>query len=91
MDCLAYIGWIFWKAYTIINPFALIMQLFSLGVSPSVPGALQLIINLLGGRFAPLAPLAKFLEIGLYSYGIYNFADNIFKLGDKFKKWLGFK
>lgn len=88
MDCLASIGWIFLGEGIIINPFTFILQLFTLGVTPSISGALQVIITLLGGRFAPIAPLAEAVETGLYSYGIVEVADSIFKLGDKFKKWL---
>lgn len=67
------------------------MEIFMFSVTPSIPNAIQLVINLLGGRFNVLAPLAETIEAGLYSYGIFEFADSMFKLGDKFKKWLGFK
>ncbi|MEN4017111.1 MAG: Ig-like domain-containing protein [Methanobacterium sp.] len=92
MKCLAYIGWLFLKdAYIIINPFAFILEIFKFSATPSIPGAIQLIINLLGGRFNSFAPLSETIGAGLYSYGIYEFVDSVFKLGDRFKKWLGFK
>lgn len=91
MEGLAYIGWLFLEGiYTIINPFTFIMQLFTFSVAPSIPNAIQLVINVLGGRFNSLAPLAETIEAGLYSYGIFEVVDSIFKLGDKFKKWLKF-
>ncbi|NLJ37872.1 MAG: hypothetical protein GX432_03810 [Candidatus Atribacteria bacterium] len=91
MECLASIGWLFLGEGIIINPFTFILQLFTLGVMPSISGVLQVIISLLGGRFASIAPIAEAVEAGLYSYGIVEFAESVFELGDKFKKWLGLK
>ena len=92
IECLSYVGWVILEsAGLIINPFTFILELFSLGASPSVPNALQIILNLLGGRFTIFVPVLEVIEAGLYSYMIYEFVDSMYKLGDRFKKWLGFK
>ncbi len=78
-------------ASIIINPFNFIMPIFIFSDRPNIANPIQLVINLLGGRFNVLAPLAETIEAGLYSYVIFEFADSMFKLGDIFKKWLEFK
>jgi len=91
MRCLLYLGWVFLESGLLINPFSFVLELFSFYCAPSIPSALQLIIRLLGGRFSSFAPIAQIIEDGLYSYGIYEFAENTFKLGERFKEWLGRK
>jgi hypothetical protein len=80
--CLTAIGWFFLGEGIIINPFTFIMQLFTLSVMPNISGVLQLVMTLLGGRFASIVPIAEAFEVGLYSYGIVEFTD-MFSIDDK--------
>ncbi|MEN4005747.1 MAG: hypothetical protein PQ975_07245 [Methanobacterium sp.] len=96
MMCLGYIGWHLFK-YTgvFINPFKFILEIFNLSFAPSITGALNLITTLLGGKSKVFGFLNKFLDrtIGpvLDQLGLFEFVDNLFKLGDRFKRWLGYK